>query len=99
MTTPSEAPVARALTILSEIAAERQHQVEDLGFDLDHDRRIGQAGFGWLLARRAIDLVAPAPIEVDVRRLLVEICAIAVGAIEMVDAEPDTEGALDQEWE
>lgn len=73
-------------TVLSEIARERDHQVEDLGFNVEHDDRLGSRGFGWLLARRSVELCSPIVLDRDdARRLLVEIAAIAVAGIEAVD--------------
>lgn len=84
----TESPAEATWAVLSEIARERDHQVEDLGFTVEHDDRLGVAGFGWLLARRAVELCVPVQINIDegfARRLLVEIAAIAVAGIEALD--------------
>jgi hypothetical protein len=87
---------------LTEIAAERSKQI-DSGRDSDHDDNQSLGQWAWLIARRANDLGSPnlALISEDEpRRLLVEISAISVAAIEALDRQakapahltPDTDG-------
>lgn len=76
-----------AMGVAMEIVIEREKQIAR-GFDAEHDDRQPLADLAWLLARRANDLQAPnlAQISADEpRRLLVEIAAIAVAAVESID--------------
>lgn len=84
----SEARVdtAATRTVLIELLDERRNQIDRHGWTPDHDDRHGSDEFAWLIARRAVEMCNPvALVAVDVRRLLVEIAAIAIAAIESYD--------------
>lgn len=73
--------------IIGEIVEERAKQAEQ-GYDEAHDDRQTLAAWAWLLSRRSNDLSAPnlAAISKDEpRRILLEIAAISVAAIEAMD--------------
>jgi hypothetical protein len=72
--------------VLTEVLIERQHQVQDHGWDPSHDDLHGPEDFGWLCATRAVGLCQrDAAAVADARRVFVEIAAIAVAAIESLD--------------
>jgi hypothetical protein len=73
-------------SVLLEVLAERQRQIEVHGWTPEHDDLHGLEDFGWLCARRAVEMShAGAAGAVDCRRLFVEISTIAVAAIEAID--------------
>ena len=83
-------PLGLSIRALLEVADERQHQI-DSGMDAEHDDKQPLAHWAWLLARRANDLGAPHLEKIsedEPRRLLVEIAAIAVAAVEAIDRNP-----------
>lgn len=72
--------------VLEELASERVRQAEEHEFTPDRDDRHPLSAWGWLLGRRSSDLACPYPETLpDPRRVLVEIAAIAVAAIESID--------------
>lgn len=73
--------------ILEEIRVERDRQRGTHGWTPDHDDGHPLHAWGWLLARRAVDLSHPAPENagIDARRTLIEIAAIATAAVESWD--------------
>lgn len=76
-----------AMAVAMEIVIEREKQIAR-GFDHQHDDRQRLSDLAWLLARRANDLQAPSLAHIsqdEPRRLLVEIAAIAVAAVESID--------------
>jgi len=74
--------------VLDEVGIERLRHVEHYGWDDEHDERHTVGAWAWLLGRRASDLAGVdhgAINKVEARRLLVEIAAVAVAAIEATD--------------
>lgn len=83
------ARMERTRRVLEELQIERIRQTEDHGFDDEHDATQTIEAWGWLLGRRASDLAGHAFGAVDddgARRLLVEIAAVSVAALEALDA-------------
>jgi hypothetical protein len=77
---------AATRAVLVELLDERRHQVEDHGWTPAHDDEHHHEDFAWLIARRAVDMCNPATRgAIDSRRLMVEIAAIAIAAIERLD--------------
>lgn len=73
--------------VLGEVLDERVHQVTERGWDYAHDDRHSVQAWAWLLLRRVSDLSLPAELSgsfttEDARRLLLEIAAISVAALE-----------------
>ena len=72
--------------VLDEIIAERARQIDRHDHAAERDDRHPLAAWGWLLGRRASELACPYEDALpDPRRVLVEIAAIAVAAIESID--------------
>ena len=85
----SHVDTAATRGVLIELLEERRHQIDDHHWTPDHDDLHGAEDFAWLIGRRAIllshrDAVA-ATEPAEVRRLLIEICAIGIAAIEALD--------------
>jgi hypothetical protein len=80
-------------TVIGEVLAERSNQIDTHGRTTALDDKRTTAEFAWLLGRRASDLATPFP-EVmpddEPRRLLIELAAIAVAAIEAMDRRAST---------
>lgn len=75
-------------SVLGEIRDERIRQIEDLGFDEDHDERVGVHGLAWLAAMRTVALSSESMVAADTtaaREKLVEAAAIAVASIQYID--------------
>lgn len=90
--TPLSSPAAEHLDtaatrlVLMELLGERRNQIERHRWTPEHDDAHGPDEFAWLIARRAVEMCAPAALAaVNARRLLVEMAAIAVAAIESYD--------------
>jgi hypothetical protein len=82
----SHVDTAATRGVLMELLEERRHQIDDHGWTPEHDDNHASEDFAWLCARRAVEMChADAYTVVDVRRLFVEISAIAIAAIEMLD--------------
>lgn len=77
------------IRVSGEVLAERLRQIEAERPD-DHSL----AAWAWLLARRVTDLQCPPELGVtgDPRRLLVEVAAIAIAAIEAIDRVTGNDG-------
>ena len=77
--------------VLMELAAERARQVLQHGRTPDQDDQRTIEAWAHLLLRRAVDLSSPfkAMVGDDDRRLLLEIAAISVAAIEALDRRSD----------
>lgn len=75
---------ADTFSVAGEVLAERLRQKQN-GRPDDHDL----AAWAWLLGRRVTDLQCPPELgaAADPRRLLIEIAAIAVAAVEALDAD------------
>jgi hypothetical protein len=76
-----------AMRVAMEIVLERENQIAS-GYGHADDDRTPTSDLAWLLARRSNDLQAPSLNLIakdEPRRLLVEIAAIAVAAIESID--------------
>ena len=74
------------MNTLMAVGVERERQIEDHDWTPEHDDQQTVANWAWLIGRRSSDLTCPHPEVVDdPRRLLLEIAAIAVAAIESID--------------
>jgi hypothetical protein len=72
--------------VLAELLVERQRQQDLHGWTPEHDDAHPVEDFGWLIARRAVELSnSSAAAAVDARRLLIECAAIAIAAVEKLD--------------
>lgn len=73
--------------VLEDVRTERIRQRETHGWTPSRDDSHPLSAWSWLLSRRAVDLAHPHPEDagIDERRILVEIGAIAVAAIESWD--------------
>jgi len=78
---------AETVAVLHEIAAERDRQEASHGFGAEHDDRHGLAEWAWLLGSRVHELACPwnDAMGIDPRRVLVEVAAIAVAAVESLE--------------
>lgn len=83
-----EAHVDTAATraVLMELLDERRRQIDVHHWTPDHDDLHGTEDFAWLIATRAVGMCQrEAARVVDARRVLTEIAAISVAAIEALD--------------
>jgi hypothetical protein len=77
---------AATRAVLIELLEERRHQVDDHGWTPDHDDLHDVTDFAWLCARRAVEICHPDAAQMaDSRRVFIELGAISVAAIEMLD--------------
>ena len=75
-------------SVIQEVRAERVRQVDDLGFDPEHDERVGVHGLAWLVAMRSVALTSQSVVISDptaTREKLLEAAAIAIAAIQYID--------------
>jgi hypothetical protein len=86
MATDHLVDAAATRTVLAELLVERQRQQDVHGWTPIHDDAHPVEDFAWLIARRSVEMSNSQAAEaVDARRLLVEIAAIAIAAIEKLD--------------
>jgi hypothetical protein len=86
LTDDSHVDTAATRGVLLELLEERRRQIDEHGWSPAHDDEHATFDFAWLIGRRAMEMCNPMSADVvDCRRLLVEIAAIAVAAIEAID--------------